>query len=194
MPGRVLVVRHGATAWSRAGRHTGRTDIPLDQGGEAQARALGVRLGVRAFALVLVSPLLRARRTCELAGLLDGAEVCAELAEWDYGDYEGRTTPEIRHDRPGWSIWRDGCPGGETLDQVGDRADRVLAQVRRAGGDVALFGHGHILRVVTARWLGLSPAAGEMLVLGAGALGVLDWERDTPVLGRWDDDGGDPLG
>ena len=189
-----MVVRHGATAWSRAGRHTGRTDLPLDEGGRDQARALGRRLAGHGFALVLVSPLERARETCALAGLGAGAQERGDLAEWDYGAYEGRTSAEIRAERPGWRLWDDGVPDGETLAAVAARADRVVAEARAAGGDVAAFAHGHLLRIVAARWLGLDPAAGGSLLLRAGALGVCSWDRGAPALGRWDDDGEDPLG
>ena len=191
--GRLVVVRHGSTAWSAAGRHTGRTDVPLDAHGEAQARALAGRLGSHDFALVLTSPLGRARRTCQLAGFGDRAEVCDDLAEWDYGGYEGLLTDEIRRDRPRWTLWHDGVPGGETLEHVAARADRVVRKARLADGDVLAFAHGHLLRVLAARWLGLPPYAGGSLLLAPAGLGVLTWERQAPVLGRWDDDGADPL-
>lgn len=191
---RLVVVRHGATEWSAAGRHTGRTDVTLTGLGEAQATALGPRLSGHRFAAVWVSPRLRAQETCALAGFGESAEVVSDLAEWDYGDYEGRTTAEIRGERPGWSLWSDGVPGGESLAQVAARAERVVARCRAASGDVLAFAHGHILRVVAACWLGLAPEAGASLALGPAALGVLDWERDVPVVARWDDDGSDPLG
>ena len=192
-PGRLVVVRHGATEWSRAGRHTGRTDLALDEGGRSQARALAGRLGGHVFSRVLESPLSRARQTCDLAGFGAAAEPCPDLLEWDYGDYEGLTTAEVRARRPGWSLWADGVPGGESLAEVSARADRVVAMAREAGGDVLAFAHGHVLRVVAARWLGMAPAAGAALMLQAGALGVLGWERESPVVRRWDDDGADPL-
>jgi broad specificity phosphatase PhoE len=192
-PGRLVVVRHGSTAWSRAGRHTGRTDLPLDAGGAAQARALGGRLAGHRFALVLVSPLRRARQTCALAGLADTAQVRDDLVEWDYGNYEGRTSAEIRAERPGWRLWDDGVPGGETLEEVAARAGRVVAEAREADGDVLAFAHGHLLRVTAACWLGLPAVTAGSLLLGAGALGVCGWEREVPALGRWDDDGDDPL-
>ena len=179
------MVRHGETEWSLSGRHTGRTDLPLTEHGREQARALAGQLGNRRFALVLCSPLLRARETCELAGLGGAAELCDDLREWDYGDYEGLTTPEIREGNPDWVLWRDGCPGGETPSQVGERADRVLGRLRAAGGDTAAFAHGHILRVVTARWLEMEPAAGARFALQAGAVSVLGFEHDTQVLSRW---------
>ena len=189
-----MVVRHGSTEWSRAGRHTGRTDLALDAGGEAQARAVGHRLAGHRFSLVLVSPLRRARETCALAGFGEAAEVREDLAEWDYGDYEGRTTAEIRAERPGWRLWDDGVPGGETLEEVAARAGRVVAEVRGGGGDALAFAHGHLLRILAACWLGLPPATAGSLLLGAGALGVCGWDREAPALGRWDDDGDDPLG
>ena len=191
---RLVVVRHGSTEWSATGRHTGRTDVDLDPEGEAQARALGPRLAGHRFARVLVSPLLRARRTCELAGFGRQAEETPDLEEWDYGAYEGLTTAEIRAERPGWSLWADGAPGGETREQVAERAERVTASARRADGDVLAFAHGHVLRILAAGWIGLPPTAGGSLLLLPGALGVLEWERDVPVIGRWNDTGADPLG
>jgi probable phosphoglycerate mutase len=178
-------VRHGETEWSLSGRHTGRTDLPLTDHGREQARTLAGPLGDRRFALVLCSPLLRARETCELAGLGGAAELCDDLREWDYGDYEGLTTPEIRERNPDWVLWRDGCPGGETPVQVGERADRVIKHLRGAGGDAIAFAHGHILRVVTARWIEMEPAAGARFALQAGALSVLGFEHDTEVIARW---------
>jgi broad specificity phosphatase PhoE len=179
------VVRHGETEWSLSGRHTGRTDLPLTEHGREQARGLAPRLSAWRFSLVLCSPLRRARETCELAGLGDVAEVCEDLREWDYGDYEGLTSPEIHERNPDWVLWRDGCPGGETPQQVGERADRVLERLRAAGGDAAAFAHGHILRVLTARWLAMEPAAGARFALQAGAVSVLGYEHDTEVLSRW---------
>jgi len=195
--GRLAVVRHGATEWSRAGRHTGRTDVALLREGEAQAAAVGARLAGHHFARVLVSPRLRARQTCELAGFGPESQLCPDLAEWDYGDYEGKTTAEIRAERPGWSLWADGVPGGERLDEVAARAARVVALAREAArdsGDVLAFAHGHILRVVACQWAGLPPRSGGSLALSPGALGVLGWEREVPVIARWDDTGDDPLG
>ena len=181
----ITVVRHGETEWSEAGRHTSRTDLPLTDAGRERARALAHELEGSRFALVLCSPMLRARETCELAGFGDVAVLSDDLIEWDYGDYEGLTTPEIRERRPDWSLWRDGCPGGELPAEVGARADRVIVRARHAGGDVLAFAHGHILRVLTARWLVMAPAAGARFALAAGALGVLGFERETEVLSRW---------
>jgi len=184
-----VLVRHAETEWSRNGRHTGRTDIPLTDGGRAGAEALAARLERRRFSLVLVSPLVRARETCELCGLGAQAQERAELMEWDYGEYEGLTTPQIRETRPGWDLWRDGCPGGETAAQVGARADRVIAELASADGEVAVFSHGHMLRVLGARWAQLAPAHGARLGLSTAAICVLGFERDTAVLFRWNDTG-----
>ena len=181
----IVVVRHGETEWSANGRHTSRTDLPLTERGRERAGALAPELSGRRFSLVLCSPLRRARETCELAGFGDVAELYDDLHEWDYGEYEGLTTPQIRERDPDWSLWRDGCPGGESPEQVGARADRVLERLRAAGGDALAFAHGHILRVVTARWLGMEVAAGARFALGAGSLGVLGYEHDTRVLSRW---------
>ena len=186
---RVLTVRHGETAWSASGRHTGRTDIPLTEAGRHQAALAGARLVEATFALVLTSPLERARETCALAGLGDAAVVDDDLQEWDYGAYEGLTTDEIRRQRPGWYLWRDGCPGGEQAVDVGRRADRVIARCRAAGGDVAVFAHGHLLRVLGARWTGAGATFGASLLLSTAAVCVLDYERETAVLARWNDTG-----
>ncbi len=191
--GRLVTVRHGATAWSTSLRHTGRTDLPLEPEGRDQARTVGRRLAGHRFALVLVSPLARARETSELAGFAD-AEVCDDLREWDYGAFEGRTTADIRSEHPGWSLWLDGAPGGETLALVTARADRVVALVRAVAGDVLVFAHAHILRVVAARWLSLPGGDGARWVLGPASVSVLGWERETPVIERWNDTGGRPLG
>jgi len=188
-----VVVRHGATEWSLAGRHTGRTDLPLLPDGWRQAEQLGGRLAGHRFALVLTSPLQRAAETCALAGFGDVARPCPDLCEWDYGAYEGRTTDEIRAQRPGWSIWSGGVPGGETLAEVARRADRVVALARATPGDVLAFAHAHLLRVVAARWIGLEPTAGALLVLRPATISVLGWERETPVVVRWNDAAGDPL-
>jgi probable phosphoglycerate mutase len=185
VPGSVLVIRHGETEWSANGRHTGRTDVPLTEHGREQAAALARELQGWNFALVLCSPLQRARETCELAGYGELAEPCEGLREWDYGDYEGLTTPQIRERDPNWNLWRDGCPGGERPEQIGERVEKVLARVRAAGGDVLVFAHGHVLRVLTARWLELPVAAGARFVLRAAGLGVLGHERETSVIERW---------
>jgi broad specificity phosphatase PhoE len=179
----VWLVRHGETEWSRDGRHTGRTDVPLTPAGEERAAALRATLADHAFALVLCSPLQRARRTAELAGFTP--EPCDDLREWDYGDYEGRTTADIRADCPNWSLWTDGCPGGEKATEVGSRVDRVIARVRQVDGDVVLFAHGHLLRVLGARWVGLPPADGRLLALSTAGLCVLGFERETSVLEQW---------
>jgi broad specificity phosphatase PhoE len=181
----IVVVRHGETEWSATGRHTSSTDLPLTESGRERARALASELAGRSFALVLCSPLRRARETCELAGFGDAAVTCEDLREWDYGDYEGLTTPQIRERDPDWSLWRDGCPGGEMPAQVAARADRALELLRGAGGDALAFAHGHILRVVTARWIGLEAAGGARFALGAGAIGVLGYEHQTEVVTRW---------
>lgn len=185
---RVVLVRHGETAWSRSGRHTGREDIPLDPDGEAQARAAGVALREWNFAAVFVSPLVRARLTCDLAGYGDRARVDPDLQEWDYGDYGGRTAHEIQEERPGWVIWRDGVPGGETVEQVGARADRVIARIGDINGDVCLFAHGHLLRVLASRWIGLPPVTGEHLALSPASVSVLGNDRGlSRIVWRWND-------
>lgn len=186
-PREIVLVRHAETDWSREGRHTGRTDLPLSEHGRAIAAALRPALKRRPFDLVLVSPARRARETCELCGLAGAAESCEELWEWDYGRYEGLTTPQIRAQRPGWNLWRDGCPEGERADQVGTRADRVLARARAAGGCVALFAHGHVLRVLAARWIGLEARWGERLALSTASLSVLGHEHDAPVVWHWNE-------
>jgi probable phosphoglycerate mutase len=183
----LLLARHGETEWSRSGQHTGRTDLPLTEAGERHARRLGERLAGREFALVATSPLQRARRTCELANLDSAATVVDDLRELDYGRYEGLTTKQIREERPGWDIWRDGTPDGETLPDAGARADRVIARALDAGGDVVFFAHGHMLRVIGARWLALGPEAGGGLALGTAALCDLGFERERRVLWLWND-------
>jgi len=190
----VMLVRHAETEWSSNGRHTGRTDIPLTDAGRVAAGALAERLRSRSFQLVLVSPSTRARETCELCGLGDDAQVRESLLEWDYGDYEGLTTPQIHERRPDWLLWRDGCPGGESAADVGARADRVIAELRSADGDVAVFSHGHMLRVLGARWIALQPENGARLGLSTAALCVLGHERQTAILARWNDTcaGGSP--
>ena len=181
----IVLARHGETEWSRDGRHTGRTDIPLTDEGRRQARVLGEALGEWSFGRVLSSPLERALETCRLAGLGDRVETTDDLLEWDYGEYEGITTPEIREQRPDWYLWRDGCPGGEQPGDVARRVDRVLAAVGAEREDVALFAHGHVLRVLAARWIGLGPEDGALLALGTGTLSVLGYERETRVVRRW---------
>jgi broad specificity phosphatase PhoE len=182
--GDVWVVRHGETEWSRDGRHTGSTDLPLTDAGEAAARALAPRLAGESFALVLTSPLQRAQRTAALAGFPD-AEVDDDLVEWGYGDYEGVTTEEIRETVPGWTVWTHPCPGGETPAQVSARLDRVVARCHDASGDVLLVGHGHALRALAARWLGLPVTDGRLLKLDTGTVSVLGHERESPVVVRW---------
>lgn len=182
------LVRHGETQWSASGRHTGLTDIPLNATGEERARALSRRLAGHTFAHVWTSPLARARRTCELAGFGDAAQVDPDLVEWDYGQYEGITTAQIRQDRPGWLLFRDGCPGGESLKTIGARADRVVARLRAAQGDAILFSSGHFLRVLAAQWLGLDAACGRLFLLGTASLSILGYEHnhpDEPVLKLW---------
>ena len=183
----VFLVRHGETEWSASGKHTSRTDIELTPEGERAARALGERLSGREFALVLSSPMRRARDTADLAGFAGRYEIDEDLKEFDYGEYEGLTTPEIREERPGWYLWRDGNPGGETADQVGARADRVIERALAAlgDGDVAMFAHGHLLRVVGARWIGLGAECGGVLALDTAAVCELGFERDVRVLWLW---------
>ena len=183
----LLLARHGETEWSLNGRHTGTTDLSLTENGRARARGLAPRLEGRKFALVLTSPLRRARETCELAGFGGEAEVRDDLREWNYGDYEGITTAQIHERDPGWSLWRDGSPNGERAADVGARADRVIAEAREADGDVIFFGHGHMLRVVGARWVGLPAEDGGLLGLGTGALCTLGYEHDEPIIVRWNE-------
>lgn len=177
----VYLARHGETAWSLSGQHTGRTDLPLTGRGERQARALSRRLSGVAFAKVLTSPSQRAMRTAELAAFGAAAEVDPDLAEWDYGQYEGRRTAEILAERPGWLLFRDGCPDGEQPDQVGARADLVIGRIRAAGGNVLMFSSSHILRVLAARWLGLAAADGRYFLLGTGSVSILGYEHDDPA-------------
>ncbi|HEV2361233.1 MAG TPA: histidine phosphatase family protein [Acidimicrobiales bacterium] len=192
-PGMIVLVRHGQTEWSRNGRHTGRTDLPLDDGGREAAAVVGDRLRGDAgfssggFASVLVSPLRRAADTCTIAGFGAEARTEASLAEWDYGDYEGLTTPEIRERNPGWDLWSDGCPGGESPEEVGARADSALGVIRSAAGEGAalVFSHGHFLRVLTARWLGLDASEGRLWALDPATIGKLGWERDVAVIRVW---------
>jgi probable phosphoglycerate mutase len=180
------LVRHGETAWSASGRHTGSTDVELTDAGRTAAAALGPTLAAERFALVLTSPMSRARETCALTGLGEHAVATDDLREWDYGEYEGLTTAQIRERRPGWTLFSDGCPGGEAPEQVSDRADRVVATARATEGDTIAFSHGHMLRVVAARWVGLPAAAGAHLALATASVSVLGWERETPVIRSWD--------
>jgi broad specificity phosphatase PhoE len=183
----VWLVRHGETAWTISGQHTGLTDLPLTPNGEAQAVRLGERLAGSRFAAVFTSPLQRAARTCELAGFGSAVKVEPDLYEWNYGAYEARTTAEIRAERRDWQLFRDGCPGGESPDQVAARADRVIRRVRAIGEDVLLFSSGHFFRVFAARWLGLEPAAGKYFLLGTASLSALGYEHDRsePVIRLW---------
>ena len=182
---RLVCVRHGETVWSRDGRHTGRTDIPLTDRGREDARALASALAGWRFARVLASPLQRARETCALAGLGGQEELCPELMEWDYGDYEGLTSDQIQERRPGWLLWRDGCPGGEAPGDVAARADAVIAEVGGIEGDVALFAHGHLLRVLAARWVEQPAWFGARLMLDTAAVSLLDAEHGIRALRRW---------
>lgn len=179
----IWLMRHGETEWSRSGQHTSRTDLPLTPMGEDRARRLGKLLEGRKFALVLSSPMRRALDTCRLAGF--NPEVSEDMREWDYGEYEGLTTAQIRQTAPGWAIWTAPPKGGETLEQVSARADRVVARALEAGGDVALFGHGHMLRVFAARWIGSAPDCGRALALATGSVSVLGWEHDWRVIRLW---------
>jgi broad specificity phosphatase PhoE len=181
------LVRHGETEWARLGRHTGRTDIPLTETGRAQARVLGRRLAGHTFGLVLTSPLSRASETAALAGFGGVAIVDPDLREWDYGALEGRLTADIRVDYPGWTIWTGPWPEGETVEEVGARADRVVERARAAGSDVLVFAHGHLLRVLAARWLDLPPDSGRLFALGTATLSVLGWERENPVIETWNE-------
>jgi len=183
------LARHGETAWSLTGQHTGLTDIPLTERGERNARRLGERLAALTFAQVFTSPLRRAFRTCELAGFAAVATVDPDLVEWNYGKYEGRRSAEIRAERPDWQLFRDGCPGGETPDDVAVRADRVVSRVRAVQGDVLLFSSGHFLRVLAALWLDVEPGAGRFFLLSTASLSALGYEHDLtqPVVRLWDD-------
>jgi broad specificity phosphatase PhoE len=182
------LMRHGETAWSLSGQHTGRTDLHLTAEGKRRAEALGRHLAGRPFALVLCSSLARAVETCRLAGYGDVAEFVDDLREWNYGEYEGRSTEDIRRERPAWTIWTGGTPGGETIEQVAERARRVIARAAAAGGQVALFAHAQVLRVLTACWLGLSPDAGRLFLLGTASLSVLGYEHETRVIRSWNQD------
>jgi broad specificity phosphatase PhoE len=186
----IYLARHGETAWTISHQHTGRSDIPLTERGERNAGSLGERLRGMVFAKVLVSPLQRARRTAELAGFGSVAQIDPDLTEWDYGRYDGKTSAEIHRERPDWSLFRDGCPQGESVEAIGARADRVVAKLRAIDGQVLLFGHGHFFRVVTARWLGLPPSDGRLYFLSTASLSQLGYEhsRDEPVIRLWNDD------
>lgn len=186
----IYLARHGETAWSLTGQHTGLTDLPLTERGERNARRLGERLKGLSFTKVLTSPLQRAVRTCELAGFGATAEVDRDLLEWNYGAYEGRRTAEILAERPGWQLFVDGCPGGESPDRIGARADRVVSRLRAVKGDVLLFSSGHFLRVLSARWLGLEPRGGRYFLLSTASLGTLGYEHNSlsePVIRLWND-------
>jgi broad specificity phosphatase PhoE len=182
---RLWLMRHGETEWSRDGAHTSRTDLPLTPAGEQRAANLKRLLEGRSFALVLTSPMRRAIDTCRLAGYGEGAQSTPDLREWDYGTYEGRTTADIQTENPGWTIWTGTPPGGETAAQVGARADHVIERALSAAGDVALFGHGHMLRVLAARWLELTPTSGRFFALSTGSVSVLGYERESRVIERW---------
>jgi broad specificity phosphatase PhoE len=188
MSRQMLLVRHGETEWTLSGRHTGRTDIPLTDHGREEARQLRPYLADQKFSRVISSPLIRALETCRLAGLGDAVETSDDLLEWDYGLYEGRTTVDIRQTRPRWSLWLDGVPRGESAASVGTRVDRVIKEVREDEGPegaVAVFAHGHVLRVLTARWLGLPPGDGRLFAFSPASVSVLGWERENPVIVRW---------
>lgn len=182
---KVVIARHGETEWSQAWKHTSYTDVPLTENGRDRAKSLAPEMKKWKFSLVLSSPLIRALETCRIAGLGDQAELEPDLVEWNYGAYEGITTAEIRKTVPGWTVFSHPSPGGETAEEVAQRVDRVIARARNAGGDVALFAHGHVLRVLTARWLGLDPRMGKHFILSTGTISVLGWERDTPALELW---------
>jgi probable phosphoglycerate mutase len=185
----IYLARHGETAWTLSGQHTGLTDIPLTARGERNARRLQIRLRGLQFAKVFTSPLQRALRTCDLAGFESLAELDQDLVEWNYGKYEGRITAEIHEERPDWRLFRDGCPGGETAKDVADRADRIITRVRRVSGNVLIFSSAHFLRVLAARWLGLAPEMGRCFVLSTASISALGYEHDLsePVIRLWDD-------
>jgi broad specificity phosphatase PhoE len=185
---KLYLARHGDTAWTETGRHTGRTDVPLNERGEEHARELGARLRGFSFVRVFTSPLQRASKTCALAGFGAGAIVDPDLVEWDYGLFEGRTTSDILKERPGWELFRDGCPDGESAGDVAARAERFIARVHKFGGDVVAFSSGHMIRMIAAHWLGLPPAAGRVFFCRPASVGVLGFEhdrRDQPVLRLW---------
>jgi probable phosphoglycerate mutase len=185
MTSAIWLIRHAETEWSLAGRHTGRTDLPLTESGREAAKALAPCLAGVGFETVLTSPLRRARETCELCGLGDRAQALDDLMEWDYGQMEGMTTAEIRAHQPGWSLWHDGCPGGESVRDVGARADAVISGLLLAQGPAAVFAHGHVLRVIAARWIEAAPNFGERLMFGAGAISVLGEEHGARALQLW---------
>lgn len=187
---RIYIIRHGETEWARLGRHTSHTDVSLLPSGENDARGLGIRLSSLSFAQVLSSPRVRARRTCELAGLSAGVQIDPDLAEWNYGDYEGKTSDEIAALRPEWNIYRDGCPNGESPEQVSARADRLAARLGQLSGNIAVFSHGHFLRIFTARWVGWPIANAQMLLLSTASLGLLAFnheKRSRPVIALWNE-------
>jgi probable phosphoglycerate mutase len=181
----VFAIRHGETAWSRSGQHTGTTDIPLTDNGRRLAKRMRPVLAAEAFALVLCSPMQRARETCELAGLGDKAVIDFDLVEWNYGEYEGLTPKQVQETAPGWLIFRDGCPGGEAPEQVGARVDRLIARSRAVAGNTALFAHGHLLRVFAARWIGLPASGGQHFLLNTGTLCVLGYYHEIPAVRIW---------
>jgi probable phosphoglycerate mutase len=185
----VCLARHGETAWSLSGQHTGLTDLPLTERGESDASALKLRLKIMTFSKVFTSPLKRAVRTCELAGFGDRSEIDPDLVEWNYGEYEGVRTAEIRERRPNWQLFRGGCPGGESVEEIGARADRVVARVRSINESVLLFSSGHFLRVLAARWLGLGAASGASFVLETASVSILGYEHDLsePAIRLWND-------
>ena len=192
----VWLVRHGATEWSQTRRHTGRTDLPLNDAGREQAESVTRILARHTFELVLSSPLQRAAETARLAGFEAGVKLDDDLMEWDYGEYDGLTTVEIKEKNPGWSLWETGGPGGETPDDVARRADRVVERLRQGTGDVLVFSHGHFLRVLTSRWLGIPASAGRYFYIGTAGIGVVGYERDSPVVRAWNlaPDGGPASG
>ena len=185
MAGELWLIRHGETEWSRSGAHTGRTDLPLTPEGEKKAEKIRAELAGHKFALVLTSPFQRARRTCEIAGFGDTAQIEPNLREWDYGAYEGRSTPDIRRERPGWSLFRDGVPGGETIEQVAARARAVISRATAVDGDTVLFAHGHILRILGVCWISLAPDSARLFALSTAGISTLGYEHETRVFVRW---------
>jgi broad specificity phosphatase PhoE len=181
----IWLVRHGETEWTKSGAHTGRTDIPLTENGRHEASQLARLLAGQDFSLVLTSPMQRAIETCRLSGCGPGARMDTNLREWDYGDYEGVSTADVQKTRPGWNLWKDGVPNGETVEEVGARADAVLRRITGAGSDIALFAHGHLLRILTARWLGLTPDCGRLFALSTATVSRLGYEHETRVINRW---------